>query len=203
MAPILADAALPPFYDSPQWVAAVVSGTGGRELGSDVKSMGQRGNAMCMAAAILACASLPATACWEEAATRYHLNPDLLQAIARTESGMNPQAIGINRDGSRDIGLMQVNSAWLPALRAYGIAERDLFEPCTNIHVGAWILAGRVSRLGYTWNAVGAYNAASPVLRRAYIARVRRQLAGTHRAAERPSPAPLTIRVSATAEPSS
>ena len=121
-------------------------------------------------------ASLPSHACWDDAATRYQVSSALLYAIARTESGLNPQAIGHNRNGSRDIGLMQINSAWLPTLASHGIGERDLFEPCTNIHVGAWILAGNVSRFGYTWEAVGAYNAASPGLRRAYIEKVRRQL---------------------------
>lgn len=152
-----------------------------------------------MTAAILGCTSLHAVACWDEAAARYHLNRELLQAIARTESGLNPQAVGINRNGSYDIGLMQINSAWLPVLHAYGIAERDLFEPCTNIHVGAWILASQVSRLGYTWNAVGAYHAASPALRSAYVVRVLRQIAGTRPAAPMHAPAPITIRVSSVA----
>ena len=123
----------------------------------------------------LACA-LPVQACWEDAAQRYQVSSALLYAIARTESGLNSQAVGRNRNGSRDIGLMQINSAWLPRLAAFGIAERDLFEPCTNIHIGAWILAGNIYRLGYTWEAVGAYNAASPALRRTYIEKVRRHL---------------------------
>lgn len=122
------------------------------------------------------CAALPAQACWEDAANRYQVSSALLYAIARTESGLNPQAIGRNTNGSRDIGLMQINSAWLPTLASHGIGERDLYEPCTNIHVGAWILAGNVSRLGYTWEAVGAYNAASPALRRSYVEKVRRHL---------------------------
>ena len=131
---------------------------------------------MCLSVALGLAAALPAHACWDEAATRYGVSSALLYAIARTESGLNPQAIGRNSDGSRDIGLMQINSVWLPALASLGIGERDLFDPCTNIHVGAWILAGNVRRLGDTWEAVGAYNAASPALRRAYIERVRRRL---------------------------
>lgn len=129
-----------------------------------------------LAIALALCASFPAHACWQEAAVRYQVDSDLLQAIARTESAMNPGAVGRNRNGSRDIGLMQINSAWLPTLAMHGITERDLFDPCTNIHIGAWVLAGNVSRLGYTWEAVGAYNAASPRLRRAYADKVRRHL---------------------------
>ncbi len=126
--------------------------------------------------AISLIAASPAHACWDQAAARYGVSSELLYAIARTESGLDPQAVGHNRNGSRDIGLMQINSAWLPQLSKQGIAERDLFDPCTSIHVGAWILAGNVQRLGYTWEAVGAYNAASPALRRAYAERVYRQV---------------------------
>ncbi len=129
--------------------------------------------------ALALCAALPAHACWDDAAQRYQVSSALLYAIARTESGLNPLAIGRNGNGSRDIGLMQINSAWLPTLASHGIGERELFEPCTNIHVGAWILAGNVSRLGYIWDAVGAYNATRPALRRAYIEKVRRHLPGT------------------------
>jgi soluble lytic murein transglycosylase-like protein len=132
----------------------------------------------------------PAHACWEQAAERYGVSSELLYAIAKTESGLDPHAIGSNNNGSRDIGLMQINSAWLPKLSTLGIAERDLFEPCTSIHVGAWILAGNIQRLGYTWDAVGAYNATNPALRRAYAGRVYRQVVATRQASV-PKPVPL------------
>ena len=122
--------------------------------------------------AISLIAAFPALACWEQAGERYGVSPELLYAIARTESGLDPQAVGRNRNGSRDIGLMQINSAWLPRLSAHGIAERDLFDPCTSIHVGAWILAQNISRLGYGWDAIGAYNARSPEKRAAYARRI-------------------------------
>ena len=153
------------------------------------KSMSRRPRAGWIVAISLI-ATFPAHACWEQAGERYGVSPELLYAIARTESGLDPQAVGRNRNGSRDIGLMQINSAWLPRLSAHGIAERDLFDPCTSIHVGAWILAGNVRRLGYTWEAVGAYNAASPTLRRAYAERVYRQVAATR---ARPQPGQPTI----------
>ncbi len=54
---------------------------------------------------------------------------------------------------------MQINTFWLAPLARHGIGERDLFEPCVSIHVGAWILAHEIRRFGYTWEAVGAYNA--------------------------------------------
>jgi len=132
----------------------------------------------------------PAHACWEQAAERYGVSSELLYAIAKTESGLDPHAIGSNSNGSRDIGLMQINSAWLPRLSTLGITERDLLNPCTSIHVGAWILAGNVQRLGYTWEAVGAYNAANPALRRAYANRVYRQVVATRHALV-PKPIPV------------
>lgn len=116
-------------------------------------------------------------ACFDEAARRYGFDPALLKAISRVESSGNPKAINRNRDGSRDICHMQINSRWLPTLQKYGITEQSLFDPCTCTYVGAWILAGNVHRLGYNWNAVGAYNASSPEKRELYAQKISRALA--------------------------
>lgn len=111
-------------------------------------------------------------ACFDEAAARYRVPTSLLMAISRVESSGNPQAINRNPDGSYDIGHMQINSRWLPLLKRYGIDERSLFDACTNTYVGAWILAQNIHRLGYGWNAIGAYNARSPEKRMAYARKV-------------------------------
>ena len=65
-------------------------------------------------------------ACWDESAARYGLSSHLLYAIARTESSLNPLAVGRNADGSRDIGLMQINSSWLPRLAALRVAQSSM-----------------------------------------------------------------------------
>jgi len=121
--------------------------------------------------------------CLTSAGARYGVPPELLRSIASAESGLDPLAVRINRDGSRDIGIMQINSWWLGILVRYGIGEADLRDACLNVHVGAWILAGNIERYGYTWRAVGAYNAgtgvdqASEQRRNAYALRVSRHLA--------------------------
>lgn len=98
--------------------------------------------------------------CWDKAAHDYHVDPWLLYAIANVESGMNPYAVGQNPDGTRDVGLMQINSSHFSQLETRGIDEyRLLTEPCTSIRVGASILSGMIQVYGDNWEAVGAYNA--------------------------------------------
>lgn len=100
--------------------------------------------------------------CYQAAATYYDISADILRAIARVESGNNPAATKTNLDGSEDVGLMQINSWWLPRLNAYGITRDHLLDPCTSISVGAWILRQEINQHGPTWKAIGRYNAKTP-----------------------------------------
>lgn len=97
--------------------------------------------------------------CWAAAAYRYDLPAELLFAIGSVESSHNPHAKAFANDGTYSVGLMQINSSWFPKLQQYGIEERDLWEPCVNVQVGAWILRQEVDRYGYSWEALGAYYA--------------------------------------------
>ena len=100
--------------------------------------------------------------CFEEAASRYGVNASLLRAIAVTESSMRPDV----ESPTRDIGLMGINRSWLPKLaKEFGLMERDVWEPCTNVHIGAWILASNFRQFGVNWEAVGAYAAACTKLK--------------------------------------
>lgn len=98
--------------------------------------------------------------CFVAAGQRYRIDPMLLYAIAEVESNLVPSATNRNRNGSVDYGVMQINSLHLPKLKGIGIDERRLLEePCVSVHAGASILAEMIARYGYTWAAVGAYNA--------------------------------------------
>lgn len=102
--------------------------------------------------------------CFRQAGIRFSVDWRLLQAIAEVESGLNPRAIGLNKKGGRvlseDLGMMQINSSWLPVLRPMGITREVLLgNACQNIHVGAWILAKNIAQNGVNWTSVGAYNA--------------------------------------------
>ena len=114
--------------------------------------------------------------CFEQAGARYGIAPVLLEAISTVESGGNPLARNLNRDGSEDLGHMQINSRWLETLAAFGIDRQKLLDPCLNTYVGAWILAQNIRRHGYGWEAIGAYNARSPAKRNAYSHRVAARL---------------------------
>lgn len=130
---------------------------------------------MVLAMAVLL--SRPAHAdCLDQAAAYWGVPPLLARAIAQQESGMRADAVGKNTNGSRDIGLMQINSWWLPTLKRYGISEADLYDPCKNAYIGNWILAQNIARHGYNWTAVGAYNAVTPSKRDAYARKIYKQL---------------------------
>lgn len=97
--------------------------------------------------------------CWVKSGLKYNIDPWLLMAVAKTESSFNQYAVSPkNRNGTRDYSLMQINTVHLPTLAKHGINLKHLFNPCTAVDVGAWVLAQAFQDLGYTWSAVGAYN---------------------------------------------
>ncbi len=95
-----------------------------------------------------------------EAAALYQLDPDLLRAITWVESRGVPSAVGPRlADGHRAWGAAQINDIHLPELVSYGVTQRDLLDPCTNLKLSAWVLANCIQAKGATWAAVGCYNA--------------------------------------------
>jgi soluble lytic murein transglycosylase-like protein len=121
---------------------------------------------------------IPFYACMVAAASAYHLPVHALPAIQAAEGGY----IGAARadaDGSYDLGLMQVNTQWIPPLaRAMNlqpqiVAVRLILNPCFNIAAAAAILHGYVEEThGNMWQAIGDYHSHTPGLNTAYKFRV-------------------------------
>ena len=129
-----------------------------------------------MVAVMTLALSTGASACWDEAARAHGVDPWLLYGIASVESGLDPHALNLGhlqRTGSYDIGLMQINSRNLPVLAELGIAPEHLWDPCTSMQVGARILREKIDRYGDTWEAVGAYNASCTRLKGAACRKAR------------------------------
>ena len=123
--------------------------------------------------AVILLLSFPALAsafCFEQAGAEYDVSPQLLWSIAKMESGFAPEAVNWNPNGTYDYGLMQINSGWARRLGAR--VWQSLGDPCTNVKAGAWILAQCFRRYGYTWEAVGCYNASNERKRQEYARKV-------------------------------
>jgi soluble lytic murein transglycosylase-like protein len=121
---------------------------------------------------------IPFYACMVAAATTFHLPVHALPAIQRAEGGWIG-AVQPNKDGSHDLGLMQVNTRWIKPLSgatglpAQTVATRLILEPCFNITMAAFILRNYVDEEhGNMWQAIGDYHSHTPGLNTAYKFRV-------------------------------
>jgi hypothetical protein len=118
--------------------------------------------------------AVPYLACMAFIAGLNHLPPRVLPSIQAVEGGA-PGVIHRNTDGSEDLGVMQINTRWLPALSFYfglpadTVRERLLAVPCVNIAA-----AGAVLRLylteahGDLMTAIGDYHSHTRLLNQQY-----------------------------------
>ncbi len=122
--------------------------------------------------------SAPLLTCMAAVAAFYNLPPKALPAIHRVEGG-HAGSIGHNRNGTDDLGIMQVNTAWLPELaRRTGLPRSRLRialirQDCFNIAVAGAILRIYLNEAhGDTVTAIGYYHSHTPGRREAYAMRV-------------------------------
>ncbi|MBX6375064.1 MAG: lytic transglycosylase domain-containing protein [Acetobacteraceae bacterium] len=117
-------------------------------------------------------------ACMAMTAQMFDLPPRLLPAIQATEGGW-VGAVRRNPNGSEDLGLMQVNTVWLPRLaRASGLPpeelrERLIYDGCFSIQVAGAILRMNLNaERGNLMRAIGNYHSRTPGRNEAYQERV-------------------------------
>lgn len=83
-----------------------------------------------------------------------------------------------NRNGSFDLGPLQVNSQWVPTVAARMRRDRSDVrrwlrdDPCFNVGVSAWLfLSGYMASRNY-WRAIGSYHSGDGERARHYAAQV-------------------------------
>jgi len=104
----------------------------------------------------------PAERCIVPAAQYHRVNPYVLRAILRVESGLNPNAFHCNSNRTCDIGIGGQNTVHLNELARYGVGPSALQDACVGTYVAAWRLGKHIAKYGNTWFAIGAYNSTTP-----------------------------------------
>ena len=116
-------------------------------------------------------------ACFLLASHNYNVPPAALLAIMRVEGGR----VGLespNKNGSFDLGPMQINTIWVPQLAQYWKVDhitaraRVRDNACVNVHVAAWILRQRINQTGHLWGGIAGYHSLTPEVGRGYAIRV-------------------------------
>ncbi len=106
-------------------------------------------------------------ACLLLAAQNYAVPPAALVGIYHVEGGKVGQQVR-NKNGSYDLGPMQINTIWIPELaKKWGVSEahakkwvRD--DACTNVGVSAWILRGHLNETHNLKEAIAHYHSRTP-----------------------------------------
>lgn len=81
-------------------------------------------------------------ACVRDASEFWGVHEDILYAVMMVEQGTVGKVSRANKNGTYDIGPMQINSIHLPKLKRRGITEEMLRnDGCLNIEVAASFLA--------------------------------------------------------------
>lgn len=128
--------------------------------------------------------STVALACILDASKVNKINPDIILSIILTEGGYSGAEIK-NSNGSKDLGLMQINDkTWLGLVsskifagnrkKAYNKLKTD---ECFNIYVGSWILSNSI-RMAHNdlWEGIGRYHSATPKYKYIYQTKVKKKL---------------------------
>lgn len=104
----------------------------------------------------------------DDIAVRSGVDPNIVKAIIKEESGGNPNAVG---DGGESIGLMQIQPKHhQKRMEELGIVS--LFDPQENVILGCAILSDLYDKYGNYEDALSVYNSGNTVDGRDYAERI-------------------------------
>jgi soluble lytic murein transglycosylase-like protein len=142
--------------------------------------------------------------CIDQSASAFGISPVPIRVLREVEGGAVGKVSRANKNGTYDIGPMQVNSLWLPALAELGISERDLRDnACINVYVGTWIYYNQYLKSRDVVLAMARYHSPGARHHQArYLGLVQRVLERHIARAQRELAGPLT-QLASTKEPGS
>lgn len=112
----------------------------------------------------------------DRTAEAYKLDPKVVKAIIKVESGGNVNAVG---DNGNSVGLMQVQ----PRFNAHRLKQGEsLLDPQVNVRVGCELLSELIEKYGTLDEALTAYNAGHDTGNREYANRVYEEMKNKKRA---------------------
>ena len=92
------------------------------------------------------------TLCFADASEKHNVDERVLIAIAKYESNFNERAVSPkDRGGHTSYGIMQISDVWKPLLEKNGLTIEDLYEPCKNIQLGAYLYKKDPKNFGKRW----------------------------------------------------
>lgn len=92
------------------------------------------------------------TLCFADASEKHNVDERVLIAIAKYESNFNERAVSPkDRGGHTSYGIMQISDVWKPLLEKNGLTIEDLYEPCKNIQLGAYLYKKNPKNFGKKW----------------------------------------------------
>jgi soluble lytic murein transglycosylase-like protein len=114
--------------------------------------------------------------CVSAAAQASGVPPILVLAILWVEGG-HIGFVHRNRNGTYDLGPMQINTIWLPAMERAGLTPRELiYDGCASVLAGSMILRFYANQTGSLIQATGNYHSRTPGLSAKYLLRISRFL---------------------------
>lgn len=123
--------------------------------------------------------------CIFAASHTYAVPHSVILGVLHVEGGKIGMA-SANKNGTHDLGPMQINTLWVPELSRYwGVSEamatrmvRD--DACVNIGVGAWILRKKMDQTGSLYKGIAYYHSGTPKLGNRYRKKVLKAMQAYH-----------------------
>ena len=115
--------------------------------------------------------------CIEHAAKTSGVSLLVLKGILQAEGG-TPGRASLNRNGTKDVGPMQINTIWTKTFANMGVPMIALKNNgCANILAGTWILKTHLNDMaGDQWKAVARYHSKTRKYQYRYLRSVFKKL---------------------------